>query len=237
MATDTSEKGLESLIVAQLTTKPNGQETKSHSADAADPQAAYGQCWIPSNSADYDNSTPPSTGQAIVWNGTHYAPGDFGLLTTRVYSVPESAFTSFSAVTTRQQICAYQIPPQPFDWKPIVFGQVRVVGVELDSDPLIIGCEVRIGNPSAGTLVGRGFGNVTTWTTIIPHFSTPTSSSDAITPENATALVPAYHSGSEGTVYASVYNDSGFGGAYNFSNTHAQLVIMVVPVSGYQQPE
>lgn len=185
------------------------------------------------NSADYDNSVPPKMGEAIVWNGTNFAPGAFDLMATRVYSVPEAAFTSFSAMTTRQQIAAFQVPPQPFDWKPIIFGHVRVVGVELDEDPLIIGCEVRIGNPSAGTLVGRGFGNISTWTTIIPHFSTPQSAHDAITPENATAVVPAYHSGTEGTIYASVFND-GAGGAYNFDKKNAQLVIQVVPVSDFQ---
>jgi type I restriction enzyme R subunit len=52
--TNTSEAGLESLIVAQMTAKPNGSATESLSAIAADGQAAYGQCWIPSHSADYD---------------------------------------------------------------------------------------------------------------------------------------------------------------------------------------
>ena len=185
------------------------------------------------NSADYDNSRAPLAGEAIVWNGTHYAPGAFNLLSTRVYSVPESSFTSFTSMTTRQQIMAFAVPPQPFDWKPIVFGHVRVVGIELDADPLIIGCEVRVGNPSAGTLVGRGFGNITTWTTIIPHFSTPQSTHDAITPDNGTAIIPAYHTGTAGTLYASVFND-GVGGAYNFSNANAQMTIMVVPVSDFQ---
>ena len=185
------------------------------------------------NSADYDNSVAPVMGEAIVWNGTKYAPGKFDLVATRCYSVPEAAFTSFTAITTRQQIVAFAVPPQPFDWKPIVFGQLRVVGVELDSDPLIIGCEVRLGHVSSGTLVGRGFGNISTWTTIIPHFSTPSAAHDAITPENATAVVPAYHSGTEGTIYASVFND-GLVGAYNFDNKNAQIIIMVVPVSNYQ---
>lgn len=185
------------------------------------------------NSADYDNTHAPLTGEAIVWNGSHYAPGSFNLLSTRAYSVPEASFTSFTAITTRQQIVSFAVPPQPFDWKPIVFGQVRVVGVEVDADPLIIGCEVRIGHASAGTLVGRGFGNISTWTTIIPHFSSTQSAHDAITPENSTAVVPAYHSGTEGTVYASVFND-GAGGAYNFNKNNAQLVILVVPVSDFQ---
>lgn len=182
---------------------------------------------------DYDDSVAPEVGEAIVWNGTHYAPGAFGLVATRCYSVPEAAFTSFTAITSRAQIMAFAVPPQPFDWKPLVFGQVRVIGVELDADPLIIGCEVRLGHSTAGTLIGRGFGNITTWTTIIPHFSSPTSAHDAITPENATAVVPAYHTGNEGTIYASVFND-GTLGAYNFSNKNAQLLIQVIPCSDYQ---
>lgn len=185
------------------------------------------------NSADYDNSRAPSVGDVITWNGSHYAPGGFNLLSTRIYSVPEAAFTSFTSITQRQQIVAFQVPPQPFDWKPIVFGHLRVQGVELDSDPSILSAEVRLGNVAAGELVARGYGNGTTWTTIIPHFSTTTTSHDAITPENATALVPAYHSGTEGTLYASVYNDSGVAGAYNFNSKNAQLVVMVVPVTDF----
>jgi hypothetical protein len=45
--------------------------------------------------------------------------------------------------------------------------------------------------------------------------------------------VPAYHSGNEGTIYASVHND-GLVGAYNFDKKNAQLVVMVVPTSNYQ---
>jgi hypothetical protein len=92
---------------------------------------------------------------------------------------------------------------------------------------------VRLANVSSGTLVGRGFGNISTWTTIVPHFSTPSSPHDAISPENATAVVPAYHTGTAGTIYASVHND-GLVGAYNFSATNAQMIVMVVPVSNYQ---
>lgn len=68
--TDTTEKGLESLILAQMTAKANGsngapsssglgapgQGTEGHSASAADPQAAYGQGWIPGDADDYDRN-------------------------------------------------------------------------------------------------------------------------------------------------------------------------------------
>jgi hypothetical protein len=180
---------------------------------------------------DYDNSVPPLVGEAITWNGTHYAPGKFDTLSVRAYSLPQASFVSFNGITTRQQIAAFAVPPQPFDWKPLVWGHIRAIGVELDADPLILGCEVRLGS-TAGTLVGRGFGNISTYATIIPHFSTPSSGSDAITPENGTALVPAYHSGSQGTVFVSLFND-GIAGAYSFDQRNAQLTVMVVPTSDF----
>lgn len=185
------------------------------------------------NSADYDNTTPPQVGDVIAWNGSNFAPGAYNLLSLRAYSVPESAFTSFTAITQRQQIVAFQVPPQPFPWKPLVFGHLRVQGIELDADPQIIGAEVRLGAVGAGTLVARGFGNVTTWTTIIPHFSTPLAAHDAMTPENETGIVPAYHTGTEGTLYASVYNDTGRAGTYAFHAKNAQLLVLVVPVTDY----
>lgn len=69
MATDTSEKGLESLIVAQMTARPKSQEANGRSAEpgseagisAAESQDAYGldangPCWIPGSSMDYDKA-------------------------------------------------------------------------------------------------------------------------------------------------------------------------------------
>jgi len=179
--------------------------------------------------SDYDNSVAPGEGEAIVWNGTHYAPSGYDPTAIKAYSVPEAGFSSFTGITTRQQIAAFALPPQNFDWKPLVWGHIRAIGIEADADPLILGCEVRLESAAAGTLIGRGFGNSSTWTTIVPHFSTPTSTSDAITPENTTGVVPAYHSGTEGTVYCSLFND-GLAGAYVFDKKNAQLVIMVIPV-------
>lgn len=52
--TNTSEAGLESLIVAQMTAKPNGSATTGPVPVMPDGQATYGQCWIPGSSSDYD---------------------------------------------------------------------------------------------------------------------------------------------------------------------------------------
>lgn len=54
MATNTTEAGLESLIVAQMTATSNGAAAAGPSSVAAEGQAAYGPCWIPGDNADYD---------------------------------------------------------------------------------------------------------------------------------------------------------------------------------------
>lgn len=182
------------------------------------------------DSPDVDDSVPPTTGQALVYNGTKWKPASGVAYMPKVYSVPEAAFTNFTGLTTRQQIAAFQVPPQPWPWTPLVFGHIRATGVELDADPLILGCEVRIGNASSGTLVARGFGNISTYSHIVPHYSTAQSSSDAITPDNGHATINANHTGTAGTLYVNLFND-GLTGAYIFNRTNAQLVVMVIPTS------
>ena len=53
----------------------------------------------------------------------------------------------------------------------------------LGAAPLIIGAEVRLGDPTAGQLVGRGFGNISTWVNFESHYSTPGATMDAVTPD------------------------------------------------------
>ena len=168
-------------------------------------------------------------GDTPVWDGDKYMPSSLGLAVPLVYSIPQSGFVSFSGLTTRQQISAFELPAQEFDWTPLVFGHLRAVGLELDADPLILGCEVRLGHATTGELIGRGFGNVSTWTTIVPHYSTPTTPGDAITPVNGYARVPAGVGGTDATVYCNLFND-GWLGAYVFDNKNAQLTIQVVPL-------
>lgn len=180
-------------------------------------------------SYDYDDTYPPDVGQAIVWNGDQFAPASVGDIFPRLYSVPEAAFSSYTGMTTRHTIGTFQVPPQDFYWTAMVIGHIRAVGVELDSDPLVLGCEVRLGHSTAGTLIGRGFGNSSTWTTIVPHYSTTQATTDAITPENGLGVVVPNHTDESGTIYINLFND-GLTGVYNFSKKNAQLAILVLPV-------
>lgn len=147
----------------------------------------------------------------------------------RYFTVPEGAFTNFSGFATRQQICAFQIPPQPFDYQIRVGGHLRAVGLEADADPLIIGCEVRLGHPNSGQLIGRGFGNISTWVTFTPHYSTGGAAMDAVTPDGELGRVPRNTTGQASTVYVNLYNDGLFG-IYNFNKGGAQLDLMLIPV-------
>lgn len=51
MKTDTSEKGLESLIINTMTCQPS---TGSSGLAVSDVSGSYGQCWIPGSAQDYD---------------------------------------------------------------------------------------------------------------------------------------------------------------------------------------
>lgn len=184
------------------------------------------------SSADYQEPEDgPQNLDVVTWNNTagKYEPQSVNLRVPRFFSIPEGAFTNFSGVAQRQQIMAFPVPPLPFAWVPLVIGHIRATGLELDIDPLIIGSEVRLGNPTAGPLVGRGFGNSSSWSNITPHFSTASSPMDAVSPDGSVAVVPANHSGNAGTLYMNLYNDGLFG-IYNFDKTGAQLVVVCIPV-------
>lgn len=184
------------------------------------------------DAADYDNSLAPVSGDAIIWNGTKFQALAITNLSPKFFSMPEANFTNFTGLTTRQQIGSLVIPPLEHDWVPYINGHIRAIGVEADSDPLILGCEVRLGHPTTGELVARGFGNSSTWTTIVPHFSMPSAPNDAMTPTNDVAVVQAGATGAATTLYVNLFND-GITGAYIFNKKNAQLSVLCVPVGGF----
>lgn len=182
------------------------------------------------DATDYDDSTPPATGQVIKWNGTDYAPADADSLVPQFFTVPEAAFVNFTGLATRALIGSFQLPPMPFDYVPIINGHFKATGVELDADPFIIGSEIRIGDVSSGELVAMGQGNVTGWSTVVPHASWPGSPTVAITPDNGVGVIPAYTTGNDSKLFISLVNQ-GLTGFYQFQKTNAQLSVFCLPVS------
>lgn len=183
-------------------------------------------------------SNPPEPGDVLGFSGTTaddgnplWVPVSISQLIPAPFSMPESAFTSFAGISAAAAIGSFAIPPQPFPWTPIVWGHIGAFGVELSANPLMIGCQVLLGDPTTGASIGRGFGNSLGEVNIMPHYSSPGSPGTAITPDNGTAVVPANHSNpAQGTIYVNLYNDGEIG-LYTFSPTDAQLFIMLVPVT------
>lgn len=196
----------------------------------AAPQGPVGPSTNINGAPDFDDSTAPVDGQTMVWNESiqKWQPSDFTAKHPRLYSVPEAAFTSFTGLAQRQSILAYNVPAQAYDWTPYVSGHIKAVGIELDTTPLQIGIEVRLGDATTGQLIGRAFGNNSNWSTLAPHWSTSSDPTAAVSPDNGVAVVSA---GDIGKIYVNLFND-GLLGAYIFNNTGAQLAILVVPVGG-----
>lgn len=179
--------------------------------------------------ADYDNTLPPANGQVPTWNDTKekWEPSDFAAKHPRLYSVPQSAFTNYTGITQRHTILSWTLEPQDYDYVPYVTGHLKAFGIESDADPLTIGVEVRLNDPISGTLIGRGFGNSSNWTTISPHFSEAGDPSSAVSPDNGVAQVNA---GQAATINVNLYNDGFLGGAYVFNKANgAQLVVQTIP--------
>ena len=85
-------------------------------------------------------------------------------------------------------------------------------------------------------MIGRGFGNISTWTTIVPHTSTNQDPTRAIAPDNGVGVVPGYSTGAASTIYVNLFND-GLAGVYQFNKNNAQLAVMVMPVSPLYETE
>jgi hypothetical protein len=186
-------------------------------------------------SADFNNSAPIANGDIIIFNAAlqMFQASPFSQLTIPVFSVPEGSFTSVTNSTGGNiTICTFPVPPQNFPWRPLILGVVMTEQVgffNLFSSPVNVGCSVQLGDPLNGTLVGRGYGTSSGWSYIFPHFSTPGNPFQSINPGNDIAVVPANHTGTQGTLYITITNDSGLGLSYSFNSANAQLLVAAVP--------
>lgn len=144
-----------------------------------------------------------------------------------IYTIPEAAFTSALAIGGSQHpICSFDVPAQDWPWKPIVFGQVQIFGLNISFTPLLVGAEVLLGNPTTGQRIARGFGNSLGYTTFIPHPSGPDNTAAAITPSNTLGLVPA---GQVGHLYFNLVNQ-GMAGVYDFTAVNSGAFVAAWPV-------
>jgi hypothetical protein len=144
-----------------------------------------------------------------------------------IYTIPEAAFQSSLAIGgATHPICTFEVPAQEWAWKPIVFGQVQIFGLNISFTPLLVGAEVLLGDPNTGQRVARGFGNSLGYTTFLPHPSGPDNTASAITPTNALGLVQP---GQVGKLYFNLVNQ-GMAGTYDFTAVNSGAFVAAWPV-------
>lgn len=198
---------------------------------ALSPQGPAGPSKAISLSEDYDQSVAKHTGDTLtVLPSGKWAPARTSLKLPRLYSIPEGAFTNtpnFIGIgPTTFQVGMRVIPAQPYPWKPKVGGKLRVSGIELDKNPLRIGCEIRIqvaGQAGDGDLIGRAEGDTGNLALIFPHYSTPSDPNRALAPGNGVGVIPA---GVQTTLTISLVNQ-GLASWYSFNRTDAQVTLEV----------
>jgi hypothetical protein len=175
------------------------------------------------------NATIPSVG--VTAGRNIWVPQAPLQMYPMIYTVPEAAFVSATGIgSATHPIASFDIPPQPWKWKPIVFGQVQIFGLNISFTPLLVGAEVLLGDATTGTLIARGFGNSLGYTTFIPHPSSQTGNpSAAFTPTNGLGLVPANHVGNQGKIFVNLVNQ-GMAGVYDFNSVNSGLFVAAWPV-------
>jgi hypothetical protein len=188
------------------------------------------------------DTTPPSQYDLLAFMGEYndlgqeiWQPFSIQGLLPQPWTMPEASFHAYTGISQRAFIGSFSVPPQPFDWTPVVWGHIGETGFNLSADPFLIGCQVLLGDQvanfegGAGIQVARGLGSILGRVFIVPHYSNSANTNQVITPANNYAVVPANHTGNQGTVYINLWND-GMLGIYFFEPGGAQLYIQAVPI-------
>ena len=196
------------------------------------PQGPQGEMGPVEQLTNYDPNTAgggKATGKTLtVLPSGDWGPSDSSARYPQFGTIPEAAFSNYTGLSQRAPILSYTLPVVDFDYVLRVGGHFKAFGVELDTDPLTIGCEVRLNDPLSGQLIGRGKGTIIGWTQVGPHFSEPSAPTVAAAPDNGVGLVPA---GETATIHVALVND-GLIGAYIFNKADAQLDYLMIPQGG-----
>lgn len=200
---------------------------KIRSLSPQGPQGEMGPVEQLTNYTPNSGTGGKAPGKALVVNpdGVTWGPSDLAAKTVLFGTIPEAAFSNFTGTAQRAPILSYQLPIVDQDVVLRVGGHFKSFGVELDTDPLTIGCEVRLNDPLSGQLIGRGKGTIIGWTQVGPHYSEPSAPTVAVAPDNGVGLIPA---GTQATIHVALVND-GLLGAYIFNKKDAQLDWLMIP--------
>lgn len=184
------------------------------------PQGPMGESCPLFDMPDVSHVAPPLVGQFMAATGDTvtvdsdelpvWAPTSVGDIIPQPYIVPSSAFSSYSGVdfSSPVTVLTFPVPPCPFPFKPLVFGQIEMFSHKIfERLPSEIGVMVLLGDPDpeVGTLVARGFGNAARGVVVVmPHCSypqNPTGSSVVWDSTGTTGIPNASHTGGTPVTY------------------------------------
>jgi len=178
---------------------------------------------------DVDLTVPPTSGDALTWNGSVWVPrqstapvGPFALSASD-FSVADVNLIQ-SGSWSSQIVATMTVPALPFDWRPVIVGG----RVEMET-PLgyQVDVEVRVGNAQQGDIVGYDRGKeFQRWydaTIIGPSYS------QTVTPGSSYGVVKANTATS---IYVVLVKAGGTVGAWKSGRKNAGLVVMAQPVNG-----
>lgn len=238
--------------------------------DLSIPQGPMGESCPLFKMPDIDHSRPPTAGQLMAYTGNNishegdslplWGPASVGDIIPQPYIIPSSAFSSYSNIDFSKPVAIanFSIPPCPFPWKPLVWGQIEMYGTSTNTwfvtPPSQIGIIVLLGDPDpeVGTLIARGFGNAPRGVvTVFPHCSYPQhpagpgepagvagSDSLAMTPWNDLGAVSANNTGNESTIYVILVNEGKKYGQrvrFDFEAAGSSLFVMACPMTDQDQ--
>jgi hypothetical protein len=183
---------------------------------------------------DVNMSSPPITGQVLGFNGNYtlggqpiWQPMFVGDIMPKPYTIPESAFQGFTGISTsRQTVCTYTAEAQQWPWQPFLWGQMEIFGLDVSVNPLLVGAEVRLNDPNSGPLIATGVGNSLGSVTLVPHTSSSSSPSTAMTQSNGYARVEA---GISPKIYINLVNE-GLASVFDYNPAGSQAAFVAYPI-------
>jgi hypothetical protein len=167
-------------------------------------------------------ASPPTVG--IPAGHPIWIPSGQDLIVPQFFTCPQSAFISQFGMTFGGPVplvCTFALPPQPWPWVPWVFGNLQLTGANIGLSPLLVGGNVTLAS-TTGQMVATGSSDDVGNVSLMPSTGT-------LALAYPTSLVPANHTGTQGTLYVTIANE-GLVGVFDFNATNSTLSVLVVPV-------
>jgi hypothetical protein len=123
-------------------------------------------------------------------------------------------------------VCTYTAEAQQWPWQPFLWGQMEIFGLDVSVNPLLVGAEVRLNDPNSGPLIATGVGNSLGSVTLVPHTSSSSSPSTAMSQSNGYARVEA---GISPKIYINLVNE-GLASVFDYNPAGSQAAFVAYPI-------